>query len=233
MSVISDIVYKIRNAVYAKDVREAIASGIEQINDVAQSVRNDADGGKLTQTFVHKGIWKVGADYVANSKYIDLVQYDGSTYVALKSHFSSENIRPENTAYWALFARKGEAVLEDTGWIRVSVGNTEYSQVAPYGEDTWPEVRKIGKIVRMRGIVTPLDNFANSTRLIVTSVLPEEYRPSKNTVSVQQGSMSYKFVLIISSDGRIIIEKYSNDTNSEHAIPVNSWLSCDSQWFAD
>lgn len=233
MNVISEIVEKIRTAIYAREVREAIASGMETINDVAQSVRDDADAGKFTQELVHAGTWKTNVTYIANPLRVNLVEYEGNTYIALKAHYSSGTITPKNTTYWALFAQKGEAVLEDTGWVSIGVGNTAVSQVGPYGENTFPQVRRIGKFVRMRGCVTPLDNYAGSKSLTLTSAFPESYRPSKTETSIQQGSASHRFFLVVAPDGRILIQNYANGTEPNQSIPANACLHCDMGWFVD
>lgn len=52
-----------------------------------------------------KGAWSNTVAYVSDSSYIDIVTYNGSSYICKTS---STGQTPTNTTYWTLLAQKGE-----------------------------------------------------------------------------------------------------------------------------
>lgn len=58
----------------------------------------------------NKGAWASGTAYTAGTaagSYIDVVTYNGSSYMCKTSHTSSSSNVPPNTTYWTLLSQKG------------------------------------------------------------------------------------------------------------------------------
>ena len=233
---ISEIIEQIRKATYAKDVREAIASGIEQIDAIAQSVRDDADEGAFTPpSFSFRGEWSSGGvRYLSKtSGRLDLVRYKGSVYLCKSTHESSITRVPTNTTYWSLFARGIEEVV-DSGWVQLStVSDKTNAEVSAVSSGAMDEIRKIGKVVHLRGALTPTSTGAGSTSLVVCENLSEEYRPSKSEFIVQHGSGVNKCLLSVSNNGKLTLSNFADNDAEAQPIPSGALMYLSASWLVD
>lgn len=119
-------------------------------------------------------------------------------------------------------------VHDDTGWVDIALkdGYTPYTDAHPL------QVRRIGKIVHMRNVVTN-DNAVTFDGSQVIANLPEQFRPSKDERSVQQGSGSNRFIITVYTFGDIRLDRYSNNTDYRNETGANSWLNMYMTWFVD
>lgn len=108
------------------------------------------------------------------------------------------------------------------GWIFPTIA----SGFAMYGSsssDNKPKFRKDGRIVEVRGIVTPTADIAGSTTIHPIFTLPEGYRPDSPIYVICQGSGNHTWLLRVNINGEVGFSRYRNgDTTATAAKDV--WL---------
>ena len=102
-----------------------------------QATRGDpgakGDTGATGRSIRNRNAWTSGTEYLGSpaDNYIDVVSYEGSSYICRQKHTSSVAIIPTYTPYWTLMARKGEAGAHGTpGADGVSIQSVEQTQVS-------------------------------------------------------------------------------------------------------
>lgn len=86
-----------------------------------------------------------------------------------------------------------------------------------------PKYRKDGRLVEVRGIVTPSEDIAFSTEHNTIFTLPEGYRPSIPLYILCQGTGNCVWLLRINTNGAVGFARYRNgDTNTTASAGV--WL---------
>lgn len=93
-----------------------------------------------------------------------------------------------------------------------------------------PQVRRIGKIVHLRGCVTNSITWTEHNSIIT---IPSGYRPSVSESFVQQRSGSNKYLLMVTSSGACNAQRYTNNTTMSNTVPAGSWLNMYGTWFVD
>lgn len=107
--------------------------------------------------------------------------------------------------------------IKDSSWENATLT----SAFKTYGSDTSPEYRKIGKVVEIRGQVSPNSAIeSGGTATIFT--LPEGYRPSKTVFTLCQGSGKNSWLLTIANTGDVMFARYGTSANAQ--CPTNAWL---------
>lgn len=115
------------------------------------------------------------------------------------------------------------------GWITASITSKfkNYSDSASNA----PRYRKDGRIVEVRGIVTPTVEIPYSTEHITIFTLPEGYRPSMPLYILCQGTGNCVWLLRVNTDGAVGFARYRNgETNTSAAAGV--WLPFNVTYFA-
>lgn len=118
---------------------------------------------------------------------------------------------------WSIF--KSE---DDSGWIIPEVSN-----VVPYNnlESNKPKYRRKNDFIEIMGTVSPSsnsNNFGSSTQTVIFT-LPEEYRPSKEIVTLCQGSVQDFWTLAINTLGEVIVYRY-RDYNGYKTPSTATWM---------
>lgn len=81
-----------------------------------------------------QGTYQANQTYYKNLKQIDTVYYNGNTYIRIGNTAEIQGIKPDNTAYWALFAAKGDVGPVGPTGITGAVGPTgKTGAVGPTG----------------------------------------------------------------------------------------------------
>lgn len=119
----------------------------------------------------------------------------------------------------------------DTGWIDCTFasGFERYASDLPT-----LQVRRIGKIVHMRGVVkcasavTPTSD--TSTKI---ASLPSGCYPAQVERFVAQGSLAYKCMINITPTGNVYVSRYTNGTTTNMAISADWWINIFWTWFLD
>lgn len=109
--------------------------------------------------------------------------------------------------------------LKNSRWIKATLD----SSFKPYGdtEEVSPEYRRIGKVVEIRGQISPNSAIeSGGTATIFT--LDEEYRPSKSVFFLCQGSGKNSWLLTITNTGDVSFARYGTSANAQ--CPTNAWL---------
>lgn len=112
----------------------------------------------------------------------------------------------------------GDPEVSDTGWVNCSLG---YG-IVQYGEAPAAQVRRIGKIVHLRGCVKNNTAWTEHNSIIT---IPAGYRPTYQETFVMQGSGSNRFTLIVNQNGVCYAQRYSNNTTMSNTVPIGAWLN--------
>lgn len=98
----------------------------------------------------------------------------------------------------------------DSDWI---ITDNMTSDFAVYSDDesNMPHFKKYGKLVDVRGSVTPTREFTEDVSYTIFN-LPEGYRPKENINKLCQGSYKNKWLLSINADGNVNMSRYGVDT---------------------
>lgn len=107
------------------------------------------------------------------------------------------------------------------GWLYPTLT----SSFSIYGStaDNQPRYRKDGRMVEVRGIVTPTSDIAYSNDIISIFTLPEGYRPSSPIYVVCQGSGNCVWLLQVTSGGEVGFSMYRNG-NTNTTATAGVWL---------
>lgn len=144
-----------------------------------------------------------------------------ATWLAAWNGYELRAISPENM--------KNILGLADTGWVNCSYG----SGMLAYGSIPL-QVRRIGKIVHLRGVVKNANAFTpTSDTSHILGYIPSGYNPSKEESFIMQGSGSNRWLMSIRTNGTINISRYSDDTTTHSQVNAGSWLNCFATWFID
>lgn len=108
------------------------------------------------------------------------------------------------------------------GWIYPTLS----SNFAMYGTsetDNKPRYRKDGRLVEVRGIVTPTSDIAGGTTNYPIFTLPDGYRPSSPIYLVCQGSGNCSWLLRVTTGGEVGFSRYRNGDATTTAA-AGAWL---------
>lgn len=121
----------------------------------------------------------------------------------------------------------------DSGWITPDLTN---NQAFNHYNNNWPfQYRRIGKMVHIRGAVTPAQKLYNldydNGKQIVQ--LPSDCAPSHREASICSGTEMNKHLLQVYSDGKVYVgARYGSDSINRELDP-GIWLHCDITYFVD
>lgn len=151
----------------------------------------------------------------STTTYIQLLQPYGNKVIGYKitsNSYKSTEIEP----------------IEDSGWIEATLT----SDFKTYGNDSQyaPKYRKRGKIVEIRGAVSPTSELAASaTKTIFT--LPNGYRPSAHIYRLQQGSSKKSWLCQVGTGGGVSFQRYG--TTATEKCPTTDWLPFQMEFMVD
>ena len=141
----------------------------------------------------------------------DCVTYKSSQATSLPSGYKQANAK------------------DDTGWVDCTITNSSVSRYGNSADNAPLQVRRIGKIVHLRGCLKNSAVIADATDL---AKLPSGFAPTYTEVYVEQGSGTNRFCMRVKSTGVISVERYSNG-KSATSIPTGSWINIFATWFVD
>lgn len=108
------------------------------------------------------------------------------------------------------------------GWITATLG----SEFAMYGTDAnanQPKYRKDGRLVEVRGAVTPVNDIATGDDMHTILTLPVGYRPSSPIYLICQGSGSRIWLLRVTTNGNVDFSRY-RDGDVREVAASGAWL---------
>lgn len=122
-----------------------------------------------------------------------------------------------------------EEKIADTGWkdLKFSKKFEDYNETASNN----PKYRKIGKVVMLQGLATPVEKTPADSTQVELFTIPEEIRPSKVFYQLCQGTGSNKWLLTVNTNGVVAFSRYGT-TDWTSANPGN-WLPFNIVYFID
>ena len=125
-------------------------------------------------------------------------------------------------------------------WIQHNSGDSGWqfptltSKFALYGSSADNDVkyRKIGKIVEVRGIVTPTADLAGNNDIVDMFTVNSGYRPSNPLYIICQGSGNSTWLLRVTTGGVVGFSRYRNGDTSSTAA-AGTWLPFQITYFVD
>ena len=116
-----------------------------------------------------------------------------------------------------------------SGWIDLEFSSNfeNYNGIASNN----PKYRKIGNIVMLQGLATPVEKTPADSTQVELFTIPEEIRPSKEFYQVCQGTGNNKWLLTVNTNGSVSFSRYGI-TDLTSANPGN-WLPFNITYFVD
>lgn len=169
----------------------------------------------------------------SSNKWVGIGSYDDEN-LYLKRYVSGSGFKTEKI----LTEENLDTSNEDSGWIDLTLTDSfeRYST-----ENVSLQVRKIGKIVHLRGVIKPTENITpeNDSDTLV-AMFPSKWKPAYREVFICQGSGAHRFALSIDTMnvlgfeyGAVIISRYTDTNTMNETIPLGAWLNCFATWFVD
>lgn len=87
-----------------------------------------------------------------------------------------------------------------------------------------PKYRKIGKIVNIRGVVSPTEDIVANTTQHTIFTLPTGYRPAINVATTCEGSAGNHWLCMVSSEGNVTFSRYSAGGSEWKTVTTTTWL---------
>ena len=117
--------------------------------------------------------------------------------------------------------------LADTGWKDLNFS----SNFENYSGTGNPKYRRIGNIVMLQGLATPVEKTPADSAKVVLFTLPEEIRPSKEFYQLCQGTGTNKWLLTVNTNGSVSFSRYG--TNDWASANPGNWLPFNIVYFID
>lgn len=128
-----------------------------------------------------------------------------------------------------------EILSTDSGWQNCTYINSTYTN---YGTDnhgvTYPplQVRRIGKMVELRGYWKPTSQKTSSSTPVQFATLPDSsFHPSQYQIGVMQGTGISKWALRVATDGKLYWERYG--TVNYIDMPNGAWCCTHLTWMVE
>lgn len=112
---------------------------------------------------------------------------------------------------------------DDTGWqlMTLSSGYEYYSTSGDSGK-LW--IRRVNKLVEIRGVVKPTAQKTASTEGVQFATIPSGYRPSYQfRMAVSQGSGLSRYALAANTNGALTWARYGASSSAN--VPSGAWLT--------
>ena len=118
---------------------------------------------------------------------------------------------------------------DDTGWIDLKFSSNfeNYNGTASNN----PKYRRIGNIVMLQGVATPVKATSGSSTETKMFTLPEEVHPSKEFLCICQGTSMNRWLLTVSINGSVTFSRYG--TSESSSINPGTWLPFNIVYFID
>ncbi len=183
-------------------------------------------------------------DEATGSKYVGMARPDGTatgwtrvTQSGLLPYASGGQSSSIGTATWQfknghfknLYA-DGNDILNGSGWKTATLT----SDFVKYDgkDDNMPQYIKIGKLVQVRGAVSPTAAITGSADAYTIFTLPEGYRPAKQVSILSPGSGANQWLLTITASGLVRFARYNNGAGYVNAS-TSAWLPFHAMYFVD
>ena len=119
------------------------------------------------------------------------------------------------------------------GWFNANLADTNANIFTNYGTADAARYRRVGNVVELRGVITPLSDIAYTSSNISTEyrmfLLPPGYRPTSSVYAICQGSGTATWMLHVATSGWVTFGRYRlGDAWATAKAPVDNtngaWL---------
>lgn len=87
-----------------------------------------------------------------------------------------------------------------------------------------PQIRRWGKTVQIVGAVKPTAQIASGAGVTFANI-PAGYRPTKQICQICQGSQNALWLLVVYTDGRMVVSRYRTGALANAVAPAGAWLT--------
>lgn len=141
----------------------------EKVDDLEARADSGEFDGKDGATMRPRGAWASGQQYVYDSQYIDVVTYNGNSYMCIQSHNSS-SVNPANPSYWQLVAQKGEQGQQGGQGPQGDAGPEAVVTVYPTNVNWDAGTATLAVTLRVNGTVTTPTSYKWTKGVSETSI---------------------------------------------------------------
>ena len=154
---------------------------------------------------------------------------DFKNYPDESTPLSAENLNQLQTNTEKAINEVNENLTVGSGWVDLEFSSNfeNYNGTASNN----PKYRRIGKIVMLQGLATPVNKTPADSSELELLTIPEEIRPSKEFYQLCQGTGINKWLLTITKNGAVTFSRYGT-TDWASANPGN-WLPFNIVYFID
>ena len=137
---------------------------------------------------------------------------------------------PFKNGYFKNLYVDGNDIFNGGGWQTATLTSTFVKYDG--NDDNIPQYKKIGKLVEVRGAVSPKATIEGSTDAYTIFTLPEGYRPAKQVSILSPGSGMNQWLLTITASGLVRFARYNNGAGYVNAT-TTTWLPFHAMYFVD
>lgn len=154
---------------------------------------------------------------------------DFKNYPDESTPLSAENLNQLQTNIEEAINEVNDNLTVGSGWIDLEFSSNfgNYKGIASNN----PKYRKIGNVVMLQGVATPVEKTPADSTQVELFTLPEEARPSKVFYQLCQGSGVNQWLLTVDPTGAVTFSRYGT-TNWVSSNPEN-WLPFNIVYFID
>lgn len=117
---------------------------------------------------------------------------------------------------------------KDSGWITATLTNA----FKAYTTGTDVKYRKVGKIVEIKGILTPTSDITGSSSTVEICTIPEGFRPSDEINVISQATSTNIWLLSITANGKLYFQRHRKGADYATCV-VGNWLPLHIMFFVD
>ena len=154
---------------------------------------------------------------------------DFKNYPDESTPLSAENLNQLQTNTEKAINEVNENLTVGSGWVDLEFSSNfeNYNGIASNN----PKYRRIGKIVMLQGLATPVEKTPADSTQVELFTLPEEARPSKEFYQLCQGTGNNKWLLTVNTNGSVSFSRYG--TNDWASANPGNWLPFNITYFVD
>lgn len=166
-----------------------------------------------------RGEYSEHADY----EMLDVVSYNGSSYVALAA---CTGVNPADATKWMQLA-------QGMGMEEMELSFDDDAKFKANGLQ--PAIRVFGKMVEFQGEIVPTSSISGSTTYYSICTIPLEYAPPHDVITLQQGSNQQIWMLRIfnrnheTHAGKVMFARCRSGS-SWSSVGTSTWLPFHASW---